>query len=135
MKKIPARYFMYLVIHALVTVGVVMSFRFIDERPIAALLAGSLFLSSGLFIVLKEYRYRSWTFVVHTLFLAFVVIPMLVTRIAYWGQDFSELTILTIPAPAFHQMSSRLYLILVVVICRDILQSYIASRKEAQTEE
>ncbi|MGE3975154.1 MAG: hypothetical protein AB7F59_11575 [Bdellovibrionales bacterium] len=94
------------------------------DRQIAGLLAGSLFSFLGIFIGLKLVKTRVflktatfwWLFV----YMFYSVIPMLLTRLKNWDSDFEQIQIWGMMGPEFHQISERIYLILIFATLFDL---------------
>lgn len=107
------RYRQYLSIEALVVILVLASFRFIEDRQIAAVVASFLFLSSTLGILFNEKRYPDFvkrvSFYTLLSFLCFSIIPVMSLRFLNWGVPFDELSMLGIPGRDLHKMSNYLF--------------------------
>ncbi len=90
-------------------IAVMMAFRMIPEKQVAAVCAGAMFLifpSIILFLEAKQKRRTSLTCISIYLFFLIFAVPMLGTRIWFWGQDFSTLHIWGLSAPKFHSFSN-----------------------------
>lgn len=101
-----------------VSVAVVMIFRLIESRFTAGMVAGSTFVLLGFVIVgtglLGKIKWKSVTFVLGCVHLGLIAIPMIVARWLNSGVEFSQIQVMGLPGPVFHQLSTRLYLFLMV---------------------
>lgn len=113
-----SRFRNYITMEALVVAGVLLSFHFIPVKEKAALVAGTLFLLSTIFILVYESRFAGFakraTFWGSLAFLLASAIPIFVLRLMNWGIPFDQLSMMGIPATEWHRFSNYLFLILVV---------------------
>lgn len=97
---------------------VILLFKFIEERKIAATLAGFLFLTVGLTLVSLEWRRlrgaQSILFWSAWFFLFASVFPILGLRLANWDRPFDETALFGITGPSFHHYSNAIYIMMVV---------------------
>jgi len=106
----PNRFLFYLAVEILVVLIVTMLFRIFSENiKLAAVLAGSLFCTFPVVLLLLEYRiskaqFKIWIFSL-LFFLIFFAIPMLAMRLLHWNEDFQSIQIWGLPGPAFHKLS------------------------------
>lgn len=103
------------------------SFRFIEVRWQAAMLAGSGFVALGVWMVLRTLRwpdrFKFFSFYLGRVHLWLFSLPMLLVRIRYLGHDFSDVHFLGIPGPQFHRWSEMAYLLLVAGTVIDLLRT------------
>ncbi len=103
------------------------SFRFIDVRWQAALLAGSGFVVLGVWMVLRTLRwpnrFRFFSFYMARAHLWLFSLPMLLVRIRYLGHDFGDVHFFGIPGPQFHRWSEIAYLVLVAGTVVDLIRT------------
>lgn len=113
----------YLSVQALVVLLVLGTFQMIQDRPIAALVAGSLFLFSTLGIMWWESRYPGYykriSFIAMSCFLVLSVLPILVLRLVNWGQPFHEIQMFGIFGPQLHQFSNYLFIAVMITFFID----------------
>lgn len=105
-----------------------LSFSLIESRLVAGAVAGSYFITSGLFMILRTLRYSGkWRLVywypllVHVFVIS---IPMVVTRILKSDQVFENVRILGLEAPVFHRLSTTVFSILILGTMIDIFRSW-----------
>ena len=101
-----------------------LSFSMIDNRLIAGAIAGSYFVTSGLYMVLRTWRYAGkWQLVywypllVHVFVIS---IPMVVTRFLNTERAFEEVRILGLEGPVFHRLSTTVFSLLILGTLIDI---------------
>lgn len=99
----------------LAAVLAVLSFRWVPDRSIAAMLAATGFVLIGAYVVWghRDWLNKSssplyWLAWVHLFIFS---IPMLIVRLVFWGEDFSNIHIYKIPADQFHRFSEINYLL------------------------
>jgi hypothetical protein len=102
-----------------ITVPLVIAlFRFVEERSVAASVAGLWFCFIGTYIVITSSkwppRWRSPVLVISAIFTFVVAYPMLVVRSMNWAIPMSEVRIWGIPGDVFHHLSNIVYLAMVV---------------------
>lgn len=121
--KTRGRYRNYLSMMAIVVMLVLILFRTLDSRAVAATVAGLLFLSSTLVVLLWEMKqpqfWKSFSFAGSVIFLISSVVPILWMRFANWGVSFSEITFLGLPAQSWHKTSNYIFLLFVILIYVD----------------
>lgn len=114
-----------------VIVAVVFVFRTIQERIVAGAVAGTLFVLLGLVIVgwgLKvPTARRTPTFIAGLVHLFGSALPLMVTRFLNSAAVFEDVRVLGMPGPVFHQVSSYVYLGLMIATVFD----WVRSRKAA----
>jgi|GEM_PF-1531490 len=127
--------FLGLQLLAIVVAG--LSFSLIDNRLIAGAVAGSYFITSGLYMVLRTSRYSGkWTLLcwypllVHVFVIS---IPMVVTRFLNSERTFEEVRILGLEGPVFHRLSTTVFSLLILGTLIDIARLWRA-KNQAATE-
>ena len=106
----------YLMAQVLVILAVLVIFRLIPERQLAATAAGILFVLLPLVLMILEYRRAElqemlW-FVAVLQFWTVFALPILGMRLANWGVPFEQLSVFGIPGPVLHQFSSKSYIVM-----------------------
>lgn len=109
-------FFGYLIAEVTVIILVMVFFKFISDRQIAATLAGILFVGLPLLMMILEYRRAGfkegvWFLAVLQFWIVFAL-PILGLRIFNWGVPFEELSFLGFPGPVLHKWSSKSYMIM-----------------------
>lgn len=107
------RFLIYFVLEVLVIGSVILIFRIVEDRQLAASIAGVLFIFVPLLILFKEvlkHRSRNWLFLSgHVQFLILFAIPIMSLRLFYWGQPFSDLSLGLIRGEQLHQWANFSY--------------------------
>lgn len=96
--------------------AVLVIFKMIEDRQIAATVAGILFVGLPLIIMTKEFfraqfESKLWYFLVLQFWLLFAL-PILSIRLLNWGVAFEQLSFLGVPGPILHQWSSKSYMVM-----------------------
>jgi hypothetical protein len=129
-----SRFRNYITLEALVVVCVLLSFHFISVREKAALVAGTLFLASTIFIIAYEMKFAQFwkrlSFWGAWVFLVGAALPIFSLRVAHWGEEFAQLSLLGVSAPRMHQISNYLFLILVICFFVD---DYVWKQEQQKT--
>ncbi|MBC7420092.1 MAG: hypothetical protein H7328_05140 [Bdellovibrio sp.] len=123
-----------LAVFLLWAVCVIVFFKFIPDRQIAALLAGAGFIiwpSLFLFLELKSPNKSKIHVFALSLFLVAAALPIFLLRVIHWGEDFGSLTLFGLPAVNLHQTSNVFYLI-VMVSC--FYNSWVIERRRRREE-
>lgn len=128
------KYISYLTLEILTTVFVILLFRFIENRNIAAVIAGSTFIAIGAYIVWDlcktRLHFKSFSFYAATIHLFLTAIPLLASRLMNWSVPHSELLILGMPAPSFHKLAEKVFTVLILCTLIDLCKTFIPVRKE-----
>lgn len=98
-------------------VVVTLLFKFIPSKQVASVIAGFGFvLWPALFLIfeLRQSAKDKFYMIVLGAFLFANALPIFLLRILNWGTDFSELSLLGIPAPRFHSSSNFMYLVMML---------------------
>ncbi|MBX9766004.1 MAG: hypothetical protein K2X47_01925 [Bdellovibrionales bacterium] len=121
---------------------VIVLFRIIPEKKIAATVAGLTFIGTSLALAMLAHRgrpvgsvlpSRSLTFWVSLGFLVLVAIPMVAVRALNWSADFSDLTIWGLPGPVFHMWSSKLFVLQPLAVVIDAGIVFINQKKKTRS--
>lgn len=109
---------------------VIFLFKFIEERKVAATLAGFLFLVVGLTLVSLEWRRQrgaqSTLFWTAWFFLFASVFPILGLRLANWDRPFDETVLFGVTGPSFHRYSNAIYIMMVVAWGIEALRDFLS---------
>ena len=118
------------------TVPVVVAlFRWIDDRSIAATLAGLVFLGGPVIMALVKRR-QSWGGVADLVwwlalsqFVVFFAIPIFGLRLINWGVPFDGMTIFGVPGPQWHGFANRSFsLMALVMIASDLWRNFVVKK-------
>lgn len=127
------RYRNYLTIGLLVFLAVIALFRLIEDRQMAGLLAGTLFITVFSSIFAFELRkHAPWTrfsFYGTGLFLVTSAFPIFILRLLNWGTSWEDVSFLGIAATELHFISSRVYVVMMICFFVD---SMIEQKKALQ---
>lgn len=108
----------YLLVQAVVVLLVVLIFRNIQDRRLAGLIAGGLFILSASSVALYEFRFgsalKSFSFWGSLCFLLFSAFPIFFLRISKWNEDFSQVSLFGLQGPQLHQMGNLLFLLALI---------------------
>lgn len=89
-------------------------------KPVAAVVAGLCFVGVSVAIIWAEGKYgrhqRSWAWWTGILFLGAAAIPILFLRVFFWGKSFEAVGFWGITGPQLHQISTYLYLVLIIAV-------------------
>lgn len=111
-------FLIYLLLQILVIVSVLVIFKVIPDRQIAATCAGILFVEMPLVVMFLEFRQRKleykWWFAGVLQFWLPFALPILGLRVLNWGVPFEELSFLGVPGPVLHQWSSKSYMVMML---------------------
>ncbi len=117
-----------LVLEILVVIAVTAAFKLIDQRLVAAAVAGTIFVILGLVIFIMGLRdasfRRSFTFPVGCLHLFGVALPLMIVRFLNTTVQFSEVRIWGLPGPLFHQISGGVYWLLMIAAVADAVRNW-----------
>ncbi|MFM6930526.1 MAG: hypothetical protein ACKOX6_18835 [Bdellovibrio sp.] len=113
------RFLGYLLVQFVVIVAVMVIFRTIEERQIAATVAGCLFVVMPVGLMFWEYKRARvdetiW-FVTVLQFWTVFALPILGMRLLNWGVPFESLSFLGMSGPALHYWSSKSYMVMMAV--------------------
>ncbi len=111
-----------------------LSFKFIESRFSAGMVAGAFFIISGFYMLLKAWAWRDRlkAFIIPPLFthLFLISIPIMVVRLLNRDVNFEELTVWGVPGPMFHRISTNVFAVLILATIVDWLRSPQASRRK-----
>jgi hypothetical protein len=109
----------YLMSEFVVIFAVMGLFRFIEDKQIAATIAGTLFVLLPLIMMILEYRRAGFSeklwFVGALQFWLLFAMPIFCLRIFNWGVPFENLSIFGVGGPLLHQWSSKSYLVMMLI--------------------
>lgn len=112
-------YLKYLYLQLFVIISVLLIFRFIPDRQVAATIAGLLFVALPLILIIQEYqtqKFKNLFWYAGVLqFWLFFALPILGIRLLNWGMPFDQLSFMGIPGPVLHQYSSKSYILMMVL--------------------
>lgn len=119
-----SRWFRNLLIAELAVIAAVMAiFRIIPTRLYAGAVAGTLFVALGAWIVVSGVRdrrvRRSASFALGAVHLFVISLPMMIVRFLNASSAFADVKIYGLAGPAFHQLSSVVYLLLILATLSD----------------
>ena len=127
------RTFLILQLLAIAVAG--LSFKFIESRLLAGAVAGFYFVSSGLFMVLRTWRWRDkWSstmwypLLIHVFLIS---IPMVTARFMQMRLGFEEVRIWSLSGPVFHRLSSNIFMLLMIATVFDLIRVYRRNRNSA----
>ena len=105
-----------LIFEILIVAAVPFIFKMIEPKKVAALFAGSLFVTLGVCVIYGSLKYSTLRKTFYTavggIHLFVVSIPMLAARIFFFDTDFNQIQILGMGAPDFHKYSEWVYMAL-----------------------
>ena len=104
-------------IMAIWIIAVIMFFKLIPDKQITSLFTGLGFvLIPTVFLVLefKKAKAARSHVIILSVFLLFSALPIFISRIVYWGQDFSTLSVLGISLESLHKYSNALYILMML---------------------
>ncbi|MFS4460984.1 hypothetical protein [Bdellovibrio sp. HCB2-146] len=115
-RKTFLQYFMAQVIVIFVVMAL---FKWVENRQIAATLAGLLFVILPTVQMIKEYQRaeleEQWWFVAVLQFWTLFALPILWIRLTNWGVPFDQLSLIGIPGPVIHSWSSKSYTAMMIL--------------------
>ena len=104
-------------------------FKIVQNRILAGMLAGAVFVALGLWIFFEGLRSRPFrrspTFWLGCVHLFVISLPLIITRIANSALAFDRVLVLGLPGPLFHQLSTGIYFLLMGATVFD----YVSARK------
>jgi hypothetical protein len=126
----------FLMLELAAVIVALLSFRLIEVRWQAGMVAGFCFVAAGLYIVLKTLRwpgrFRFFTFYFSRVYLWLFALPMVLVRWRFLGQDFDKVHLFSISGPTFHRWSEVSFLLLVVATGLDLARVMTQERRAAQ---
>lgn len=107
------RYILDAGIQVVVPFLVILLFKLVHERKVAALLAGALFCGVPLLLAIREYRYQKFTNVLWWIgtsqFLVIFALPIFLGRIFFWSMDFEKITVGSLSLAHLHHWANWSY--------------------------
>ena len=98
----------------------------IENRLIAGMIAGAIFVALGIFILLVGMRFHSFrktaTYWAGCLHLFGSALPLLVTRLFNYSKGFEDILVLGLPGPVFHRVSTLIFLGLMIATTFDLIR-------------
>ncbi len=119
------RYLVYLLYFLLTIPAVMMIFKFIEPKKLAAIFAASLFISCSLLVFWGEFKnrsYKSFTLWTATLFFLLFSAPMIIVRLMNYDMDFAEINFGPLSGPDFHKYSTYGFMFLLVAALLDYIR-------------
>lgn len=117
------QYALFMILEILTVPIVISVFKLVEPKKVAAVLAGSLFVSLGFFIYSKSFRARkSLSLYFSFAHLFFLSLPMLIKRVFYWNSDFNEILFYGVPGPSFHKFSEAFFIVLFTASAIDLIR-------------
>ena len=115
-----------------------LAFGLIESRLLAGAVAGSYFVFSGLYMVLRTSRYAGKWHLLYwypLLIHVFVIsIPMVLTRFLNSDRIFEEVRILGLEGPEFHRLSTSVFSLLIAGTLIDLVRAFLAEKQKAAGE-
>ena len=122
-----------LIAELFVVVLVPLIFHYIENRLYAGMVAGTVFIVLGLYVIapgLRAARDRAcFSFWAGLLHLGISALPLFITRMINASSKFEEVQVLGLPGPVFHQFSTAVYTVLLVATALDLVIAYRKSRR------
>ncbi|WP_413558306.1 hypothetical protein [Bdellovibrio sp. HCB209] len=113
------RFLEYLVVEVLVIAAVMVIFATISDKQIAATVAGVLFVTMPIGLMIWEHQRAQFReiiwFVTVLQFWVIFALPILGIRLMNWGVPFDQLYFWGLPGPLLHSWSSKSYMVMVAV--------------------
>lgn len=112
-------FFVYLNIQVVIIALVMVIFKFIVDRQVAATVAGSLFVVLPVVLMGFEYKRAQlkhfYWFLSVMQFWTLFALPIMGIRLLNWGVPFDQLSFLGIAGPFLHHWSSKSYMVMMAV--------------------
>ena len=126
------KYGMRLVAELIVVALVPLIFRFIENRLYAGMVAGTVFILVGLYVIWPGVRQpderKCFSFWAGLLHLVVSGLPLLVTRVLNASSKFEDVMVLGLPGPVFHRFSTAIFSVLLIATSLDLLVAFRRSR-------
>lgn len=110
---------------------VVLLFRLMPDRQVAATLAGIGFVFWPVLFLVSEYLRRpalnTSHIIVLSVFLLFSAMPIFLLRVLNWGVPFDQLSFMGIPGSVIHKVSNYIYILMLV----SAIYHYVRARRRA----
>jgi len=136
----------FLFLQILMMLIVPLLFRWIEDRKLAAVIAGGLFVSIPMTFLILDFRNArkgikvqnqflwSWRLAVIQ-FLGLFAIPIFSLRVLYWESDFKDLSFFGLPGPLLHRLSNGSFLIMFVATAFMLISEYLWQKKQRASNE
>ena len=123
------RFYAGLLIVELIVAGLApVIFINIENRLIAGLVAGAVFVALGIFILMIGIQSRHFrttpTFWAGCLHLFGSALPLLITRQLNYSRGFEDVFVLGLPGPVFHRVSTLIFFILMAATTFDLVRQW-----------
>jgi len=116
-------YVLFLILEILTVPIVITVFKTVEPRKTAAVFAGSLFLSLGVFIIFKSrYAFKSITLYAALIHLCFFSAPMLLKRVLFWNEGFDRIQFYGMTGTEFHKIAEYAFVLLFMASAIDCLR-------------
>ena len=126
----PSKYLAFFAAQVAAACWAILCFRSFEPRQLAAILAGSGFWVLGFTILWVQRRQRGAVFWSAFLLTFIFSLPMLLTRVWYWGhENFSQVSVLGVPSQVFHRGSEWMYMAMVLATLVGLVRAYMGQRK------
>lgn len=117
----------FFILEIVVILLVITTFKLVPTRIMAGAIAGSFFVVLGAWIFFSGLRDRqvlkSASFVMGTIHLFVVALPMMITRFLNASSAFTDIQILGLPGPLFHRLSTAVYFALMMATIFDWIRA------------
>jgi len=115
-----------LIVQILTIPMIVFLFKILQNNKVSGLIAGSVFFALSLFFLQRLFyrtKYlKTFSFYGIIFHLVFAVIPLMLVRLVYINEDFSNLTVFGLQAQSFHKISESIYMIMVLCTLLDLVR-------------
>lgn len=128
------RYF--LLAQVLTIVAVITLFRTVDDRKIAATVAGFIFVAVPSFFLGWDFKVAArgeplqliWRFAVLQ-FLVLFAIPIFWARVFHWNMEFADISVAGVPAALLHRLSNASFTVMMLGTLSKIVADFLALRR------
>ena len=122
----------FLLLEILTVPTVIFIFKFVSPRNVAALLAGSVFVTLGAYILKISWPYRK-SIILYAigLHLFGFALPMLLMRLINWSSDFEKIKIFGLAGPQFHRVSEIFFTVLIFCTLIDLVRVTLSNEKRS----
>jgi hypothetical protein len=127
------RFRIYLLMHILVVLIVTLCFRFVDDKKVASVIAGLIFLVAPFYVIGREVlagqawkRPSFWGAVIFLL----SALPIFFLRIFHWQESFENLSLFGFSGPQWHRFSNTTFLVMLLGYFADSLIVEVKKRRK-----
>ena len=125
-----SRFRNYVSLMALVIVIVLLTFHFIEDRKISAVIAGVVFiLSTGAIFIYEALQpgfQKRASFWGTGAFLFLSALPIFILRLVYWNLSFEMITFFGLTGPQLHTISNEVFILMLICF---FIDSYLENKK------